>query len=106
MLEYDGKIACFITSWKADYIINSEHCELTTVGKLHVREVALAVPKGSIWLSTFDECLAKLKKSGDFEALMEKWWQVGQCTVSASASHRATAVTFVTIVGLLVKSMT
>jgi len=93
-----------VDNWYADYIANAVHCELATVGKLNPENIAWAVPKGRPLKNRLNNALSEMKKSGELESLKNMWWQ-GKCT-SASDSHRATLVTFVTIVHILVLSMT
>ena len=104
MLNSNGKIAALLDNWYADYFANTQHCELATIGKLDVEDVAMAVQKGSSLKNRINNALSAMKTSGEFSELRNKWWQ-GRCT-SASDSHRATLVMFVTIVNIIVLCMT
>ena len=104
MLDSNGDYAALLDNWYAEYMVNVEYCELGTIGKLNQWEVAMAVTKGSPLKKRMDDALTEIKKSGEFDRLRTTWWR-GRCT-SASDTHRASLVTFVTIVAILVLSTT
>ena len=99
----NDRFALCVDDWSAFYNANKEPCELTYAGSIDKQMLAMAVPKGHPVKKRIDLALSALKKSGEFEELRQKWFTTG-CT-SASDTHRATLVTFITIAFILVLSM-
>ena len=104
MRASNGQFAAFVNKWYAEYIVNKQPCKLAMVGKFREADVGFAVANGSPLKERMDKALSELKKSGEVESLKRKWWK--RVCVSASDTHRANLVTFVTIVFILVLSMT
>ena len=93
-----------VNQWYAEYIVNTEPCNLAMVGKFREADVGFAVANGSPLKQRMDKAMAELKKNGEIDSLKSKWWPK-QC-IGASDTHRVNLVTFVTIVFILVLSMT
>ena len=64
----------------------------------------MAVSKGNPLKNRMDRALSAMKNKGELESLKTTWRQ-GSCT-NASDTHRATLVTLVNIVVIIVPSMT
>ena len=103
MQSSSGRFAVCVDDWSALYNENKEPCELTSVGSFDKQMLAMAVPKGHPVKTRIDLALLELKKSGEFETIRQKWFPT-DCT-SASDTHRATLVTFITTAFILVLSM-
>ena len=104
MLNSNGEYAALMDDWYAEYIVNTQHCELAMIGNFNPLDVAMAVRKGSALKNRLDIALNGMKKGREFNSLKRNWWQ-GKCT-SASDSQRANLVTYVIIVHALILSLT
>jgi len=100
----NGKYTALVDNWYAEYMINKPVCELAMIGVFGKEDSCIAVSKEGGMKKRLDKAISEMIKSGDFDAIKKKWWPK-QCA-SASVTHRATFVTFVTIVVILELSVT
>ena len=94
----DGHIdASIMDAGLLEYAINTLYCNLTLVGTtFNPTSYAIVVPKGWLYLETLDVNILRLKESGFFEGLVNKWFRSQVCP----DSNESVAITIVSVGGL------
>jgi hypothetical protein len=96
----NGRYAFIGESAINEYIADNE-CELTSISDNRVefrRQIAIAVPKGSQYLSVFNKAIKQLVENKRVEQLRDLYWK-RNCL--KDSSHKLVSLSFYTIFGLL-----